>query len=749
MDNDQLPPERKGLVLFFTGLSGSGKSTLARALMDRLLEQGGRTITSLDGDVVRRNLSAGLSFSKEDRETNIRRIGWVAAEISRHGGIAVCSPIAPFDETRQQVRAMVDEAGGAFFLVHVATPLEECERRDRKGLYAKARRGEIPEFTGISSPYEEPADADVRVDTTGRSIEAALDDVIVALRDAGYVDLAPAAGAAGPPQPSQPPADTTPADTMAASIDATPSTASSIEARERIHILFVCTANICRSPFMELTARDLAGPGASVTFASAGTHGFREHPMDTVMGKALGSRGVSNDDFLSQPLSASLIEDADLVLTAEATHRTFILDDHPSSFRKVFTLGQFAEAVRTLGPELEGRKLLRAAGGRPGRCDHRARRARPLRSRPRSGRGVRHTDRRAPARRRACRDRNQETHRMSDLLSGDFSSILVAGFIVGIVVGLTGMGGGALMTPALIFLGVGDTAKIVTADLTAAAIYKTGGAIVHSREGSPNWALAKWLIIGSVPMAFLGPHLLAGVVDPEDIDDVLKTAIGFALLVAASTYALRLYINLRRVRAGGGGGDPDPRIRPIPTMLVGALGGLLVGITSVGSGSVIMVALLMLYPGLSAVKLVGTDLVQAVPLVLAAAISNIVVNGGLDMGLTVPLVLGSVPGTIIGSKIAPRVPQSFIRRGHRRGADHVRCGPARQGRLGAAGARRDAPDPDRGHRLRDDRAGAPDLGAAPQGAGAADVRRPDRGRARGSDVPRQEPATPVLISCTC
>lgn len=188
--SDQPAPEDQGLVIFFTGLSGSGKSTLARALMDRILEQGARTVTSLDGDVVRRNLSAGLTFSKEDRETNIRRIGWVAAEISRHGGLAVCSPIAPFDSTRQDVRGYVDDAGGAFFLVHVATPLEECERRDRKGLYAKARAGEIPEFTGISSPYEEPADADVRVDTTGRSIEDALDDVIEGLRSAGYLDLA-------------------------------------------------------------------------------------------------------------------------------------------------------------------------------------------------------------------------------------------------------------------------------------------------------------------------------------------------------------------------------------------------------------------------------------------------------------------------------------------------------------------------------------------------------------------------------
>ena len=189
VEEDRPAPDEMGLVLFFTGLSGSGKSTLARALMDRLLEQGGRTVTSLDGDVVRRHLSAGLTFSKADRETNIRRIGWVAAEIARHRGVAVCSPIAPFDETRQQVRAMVEAAGGAFFLVHVATPLEECERRDRKGLYAKARAGQIPEFTGISSPYEEPDDAAVRVDTTGRTIEDALDDVIEALHEAGLLDL--------------------------------------------------------------------------------------------------------------------------------------------------------------------------------------------------------------------------------------------------------------------------------------------------------------------------------------------------------------------------------------------------------------------------------------------------------------------------------------------------------------------------------------------------------------------------------
>jgi len=251
---------------------------------------------------------------------------------------------------------------------------------------------------------------------------------------------------------------------------------------------------------------------------------------------------------------------------------------------------------------------------------------------------------------------------MADLLTTTFFAILAAGFVVGIVVGLTGMGGGALMTPALIFLGVGDAATVVTADLTAAAVYKTGGAIVHKREGSPNMQLAKWLVIGSVPTALLGPYLVNWFATPGDLDRVLKLCIGFALLFAAATYAARLYINLLRVRAGTHTEDDNPAIRPLATLLVGALGGLLVGITSVGSGSVIMIALLMLYPGLSAVRLVGTDLVQAVPLVLAAAISNIALHG-LDWSVTIPLILGSVPGTILGSTIAPRVPQSIIRRG--------------------------------------------------------------------------------------
>nr|WP_246298620.1 adenylyl-sulfate kinase [Nocardioides panaciterrulae] len=364
VDFDQPTPERQGLVLFFTGLSGSGKSTLARALVDRLLEHGERTVTTLDGDVVRRHLSAGLTFSKEDRETNIRRIGWVAAEISRHGGVAVCSPIAPFDATRQDVRAMVDEAGGAFFLVHVATPLEECERRDRKGLYAKARRGEIPEFTGISSPYEEPDDADVRVDTTGRTIDDALDDVLVALRDAGYLDLT-----AEEPTTAE-------FGGRGASADAS-SGGRVASASERIEtpapgatplkVLFVCTANICRSPFMELVARHELGDRTGLEFASAGTHGFRDSEMDPVMADTLPG-GVAPDGFRSRPLTAAMVEEADLVLTAEAAHRTFILEDHPGAFRKVFTLGQFAEAT-TSATGLTGHELLAAVAQRRGSAD--------------------------------------------------------------------------------------------------------------------------------------------------------------------------------------------------------------------------------------------------------------------------------------------------------------------------------------------------------------------------------------------
>jgi sulfate adenylyltransferase len=182
------PRHGRGVTVFFTGLSGSGKSTIARGLADTLVERGGRTVTLLDGDVVRRLLSAGLTFSREDRDLNIRRIGYVAAEITRHGGVAICAPIAPYAQTRAEVRRMV-RAAGDFVLVHVSTPLEECERRDRKGLYAKARAGLIPEFTGISDPYEAPDDADLTIDTAAMSPEEAVTQVFDHLVMGGWVRL--------------------------------------------------------------------------------------------------------------------------------------------------------------------------------------------------------------------------------------------------------------------------------------------------------------------------------------------------------------------------------------------------------------------------------------------------------------------------------------------------------------------------------------------------------------------------------
>lgn len=238
----------------------------------------------------------------------------------------------------------------------------------------------------------------------------------------------------------------------------------------------------------------------------------------------------------------------------------------------------------------------------------------------------------------------------------------IAALLVGVVVGITGMGGGALMTPTLIFLGVGQASAIVTADLTVAAIYKAGGAAIHWREGSPNIRLALLLICGSVPFAFLGPRLVHWVSPNVNIDAFLTVCIGVALLLAAIGYALQLYIQLRRRAKGLPRGRSDAVVRAFPTIVIGALGGLLVGVTSVGSGSVIMIALLMLYPALPAVRLVGTDLIQAVPLVLSAAVSNILVNG-LNWHIVVPLILGSVPGCIVGAKLAPRMRASYIRRG--------------------------------------------------------------------------------------
>ena len=164
---------RTGVVVLFTGLSGSGKSTIARALAEDLADGGPRGVTLLDGDEVRQHLSAELGFDALSRARNVERIGWVAAEVARHGGVAIAAPIAPFEASRSRVRAMA-EAHGAFLLVWVSTPLDVCEARDRKGLYARARAGEVTDFTGISSPYEEPADADLVVDTATTSVEQAV-----------------------------------------------------------------------------------------------------------------------------------------------------------------------------------------------------------------------------------------------------------------------------------------------------------------------------------------------------------------------------------------------------------------------------------------------------------------------------------------------------------------------------------------------------------------------------------------------
>lgn len=177
---------RQGCTIFFTGLSGAGKSTVARILQARLLELGGRAVTLLDGDLVRKELSSELGFSREHRDLNIRRIGYVASEVTRHGGFAICAPIAPYDATRRHVRRLIETAGG-FVMVHVATPLEVCEQRDHKGLYAKARAGILPAFTGISDPYEPPADAEIVVGRDGESAEAIADHIVAFLRQTGFL----------------------------------------------------------------------------------------------------------------------------------------------------------------------------------------------------------------------------------------------------------------------------------------------------------------------------------------------------------------------------------------------------------------------------------------------------------------------------------------------------------------------------------------------------------------------------------
>jgi len=180
------PPKNQGFTLFLTGLSGAGKSTIARILYSRLLEIGTRPVTLLDGDIVRQNLSSELSFSKEHRDINVRRIGFVASEITKNRGVAICAPIAPYSETRRVIRQTIETHGG-FFEIHVATPIAVCEQRDRKGMYAKARAGIIKGFTGVDDPYEEPVAPEVRINTTAMSPEEAAQQILLHLGQEGYL----------------------------------------------------------------------------------------------------------------------------------------------------------------------------------------------------------------------------------------------------------------------------------------------------------------------------------------------------------------------------------------------------------------------------------------------------------------------------------------------------------------------------------------------------------------------------------
>jgi adenylylsulfate kinase len=186
MTSTPLDHERRaGVVLWFTGLSGAGKSTIAELVAPEL-ERRGLLVDTLDGDVVRTHLSKGLGFSKEDRDTNIERIGWVAARLARAGATVVVSAISPYAETRRRARAMAEEHA-SFVEVHVATSVEECARRDVKGLYAKAFSGELPEFTGVSDPYEEPTDPELRLETEGREPADSARLVVERLEELGLV----------------------------------------------------------------------------------------------------------------------------------------------------------------------------------------------------------------------------------------------------------------------------------------------------------------------------------------------------------------------------------------------------------------------------------------------------------------------------------------------------------------------------------------------------------------------------------
>jgi uncharacterized membrane protein YfcA len=236
-------------------------------------------------------------------------------------------------------------------------------------------------------------------------------------------------------------------------------------------------------------------------------------------------------------------------------------------------------------------------------------------------------------------------------------TLALAGLGVGIVVGLTGMGGGALMTPILVlFFGIPPIAA-VSSDLAASAVMKPFGGFVHARRGTVNWRMVTWLCAGSVPSAFLGVLLLRLLGDDDSMQHAIKIALGVALLLAAGGLLLKAWAARKRP---AGGAAAQVTVRPIRTLLLGAVGGLIVGLTSVGSGSLIIVVLLALYPKLRANDLVGTDLVQAIPLVFSAALGH-ALFGDLKLDLAASVLIGSVPGVLIGSRISSRAPAGLIR----------------------------------------------------------------------------------------
>ncbi|HEY7046715.1 MAG TPA: sulfite exporter TauE/SafE family protein [Jatrophihabitantaceae bacterium] len=247
-------------------------------------------------------------------------------------------------------------------------------------------------------------------------------------------------------------------------------------------------------------------------------------------------------------------------------------------------------------------------------------------------------------------------------------TLALGALVVGVVVGLTGMGGGALMTPMLVlFFGVSPLAA-VSSDLVASAVMKPVGSVVHLRNGTVRMDLVRWLCLGSVPSAFAGVLVAGALGHGGGIDDLVQKALGVALIIAASGLFVRAYLRLaERARQRDGHRDADPvgppriKVRPLPTVLVGAVGGLVVGLTSVGSGSLIIIALMGLYPTLRASELVGTDLVQAVPLVASAAIGHLVF-GDFQLDVTAALLVGSVPGAYLGAQLSSRLPGALIRR---------------------------------------------------------------------------------------